>query len=43
MEKQEKKGLTIRLLDGVERVGNKLPHPVTLFAVLRCLSSLLPG
>ncbi|MYL37082.1 AbgT family transporter [Halobacillus litoralis] len=37
MEKQEKKGLTIRLLDGVERVGNKLPHPVTLFAVFALL------
>ncbi|MCA1022940.1 AbgT family transporter [Halobacillus litoralis] len=37
MEKQEKKGLMIRLLDGVERVGNKLPHPVTLFAVFALL------
>ncbi|MBN8237190.1 AbgT family transporter [Halobacillus kuroshimensis] len=37
MEKQEKKGLTMRLLDGVERVGNKLPHPVTLFAVFALL------
>ncbi|WP_226582808.1 AbgT family transporter [Halobacillus litoralis] len=33
MEQQEKKGMAIRLLDWIERVGNKLPHPVTLFAL----------
>ncbi|CDQ17853.1 aminobenzoyl-glutamate transport protein [Halobacillus karajensis] len=33
MEPQEKKGLTMRILDWIERVGNKLPHPVTLFAI----------
>lgn len=33
MEQQEKKGLTMRTLDWIERVGNKLPHPVTLFAI----------
>ncbi|WP_281975686.1 AbgT family transporter [Halobacillus litoralis] len=33
MEHQEKKGLTMRILDWIERIGNKLPHPVTLFAI----------
>ncbi|OON97331.1 MAG: aminobenzoyl-glutamate transporter [Candidatus Epulonipiscioides saccharophilum] len=32
----EKKSLMTRCLDGIERVGNKLPHPVTLFGIL-CL------
>ncbi|MBM7704450.1 aminobenzoyl-glutamate transport protein [Bacillus iocasae] len=30
------KGFFMRLLDGIERVGNRLPHPVTLFAIF-CL------
>ena len=30
------RGLAARLLDQVERVGNRLPEPITLFAVL-CL------
>ncbi|MCG8479884.1 MAG: AbgT family transporter [Spirochaetales bacterium] len=29
----EKKGLFNRFLNGVERAGNKLPHPVTLFVI----------
>lgn len=29
----EKQSAFIRFLNGVERVGNKLPHPVTLFAI----------
>lgn len=35
MVKQEKKkkGLFNKFLDGIEIVGNKLPHPVTLFAI----------
>ncbi|RWZ60159.1 AbgT family transporter [Halobacillus fulvus] len=33
MEHQQKKGLTMRVLDWIEKVGNKLPHPVTLFAI----------
>lgn len=36
MEKQ-RKGLFQRFLDGVEHLGNKLPHPVTLFAILALL------
>lgn len=31
------KGLVQRLLDGVEAVGNKLPQPVSLFAILMVL------
>ncbi|MEC5425649.1 AbgT family transporter [Virgibacillus sp. C22-A2] len=34
MEKMKKKGVFQRFLDGIETVGNKLPHPVTLFAIL---------
>ncbi|WP_294344671.1 AbgT family transporter [uncultured Clostridium sp.] len=33
---KKKKGLFARFLDGVEKVGNKLPHPVTIFFLL-CL------
>src|SRR5699024_11852718 len=33
----KKKGLLQRSLDRVELVGNKLPHPVTLFAILALL------
>ena len=29
----EKKSLMMKFLDGIEYVGNKLPHPVTLFAI----------
>ncbi|GAB3043320.1 AbgT family transporter [Virgibacillus ainsalahensis] len=36
-----RKGLFQRFLDGVEVVGNKLPHPVTLFAILALLVLLL--
>lgn len=34
---RKKKGLFQRGLDGIEVVGNKLPHPVTLFAILALL------
>ncbi|MCL2520479.1 MAG: AbgT family transporter [Spirochaetaceae bacterium] len=34
MNKLAKKGLGMRMLDNIERVGNKLPHPATLFAIL---------
>src|SRR5699024_5065238 len=33
----KKKGLLQRSLDRVEFIGNKLPHPVTLFAILALL------
>lgn len=37
----KKKGLLQRSLDQVEKVGNKLPHPVTLFAILALLVLVL--
>ncbi|MBB6448522.1 aminobenzoyl-glutamate transport protein [Geomicrobium halophilum] len=36
-ETVEKKGLFQRFLDVIEKVGNKLPHPITLFAILAIL------
>jgi aminobenzoyl-glutamate transport protein len=36
MVEAKKKGLVLRMLDGIERVGNRLPDPVTLFFIL-CL------
>lgn len=32
--KQKKRGLFQRFLDTVEKTGNSLPHPITLFAIL---------
>lgn len=32
-EKKAKKGLFNKFLDGIESVGNKMPHPVTLFII----------
>src|SRR5699024_1543874 len=37
----KKKGLLQRSLDRVEFIGDKLPHPVTLFAILALLVVLL--
>ena len=37
----KKKGLLQRSLDRIEFVGNKLPHPVTLFAILALLVLVL--
>lgn len=37
----KKKGLFQRSLDGIETVGNKLPHPVTLFAILAIIVLML--
>ncbi len=31
---EQKKGFFNKFLDGVEKVGNKLPHPITLFLIL---------
>ena len=39
--KQEKKDFMKRLLDKIEVVGNKLPQPVTLFAILMGITLLL--
>jgi aminobenzoyl-glutamate transport protein len=40
-EKQEKKDFVKRILDTLEVVGNKLPQPVTLFAILMGVTLLL--
>src|SRR5699024_2862892 len=42
MEKQ-RKGIFQSFLDRIEIVGNKLPHPVTLFAILALLVVVLSG
>lgn len=34
---EQKKGFVNKFLDGIERVGNKLPHPITLFFLLAVL------
>lgn len=41
METTNKKGFILRSLDVIERVGNKLPHPVTLFAIFSVIVVLL--
>ena len=40
-EKKRRHGIFQRFLDGVEYAGNKLPHPVTLFALLALAVVLL--
>jgi len=37
----KKSGLLQRSLDRIEHIGNKLPHPVTLFAILALLVLIL--
>jgi aminobenzoyl-glutamate transport protein len=39
----KKRGFFLRFLDSVEYVGNKLPHPATLFAMFALLVLLLSG
>lgn len=39
--KKQRQGMLMRSLNGIERVGNKLPHPVTLFAVMAILIVVL--
>jgi aminobenzoyl-glutamate transport protein len=41
LETTNKKGFILRSLDVIERVGNKLPHPVTLFAIFSVMVVLL--
>ncbi|SFP57604.1 AbgT family transporter [Salibacterium halotolerans] len=41
MNDLKKKSVLQRMLDGVERIGNKLPHPITLFAILALLVVVL--
>ncbi|MBP1578140.1 MAG: AbgT family transporter, partial [Oscillospiraceae bacterium] len=33
MAKKERSGIVFRFLNTVERVGNRLPHPITLFFI----------
>ena len=37
MEQEKRRGFFQRFLDSIEKVGNKLPHPITLFAILALL------
>ena len=37
------RGVLIRFLDGVERAGNKLPDPITLFALFALLVVVISG
>jgi len=39
----ESKTLLQKLLDGVETVGNKVPHPAVIFLVEGTVFSLAPG
>ena len=39
--KAEKKGLFYRFINGVEVVGNKLPHPFFLFSILIVVAIVL--
>lgn len=41
METTKKRGFILRSLDGIEAVGNKLPHPVTLFALFSVIILVL--
>ena len=40
-EKTNQKSLLDRILDGIERVGNKLPDPITLFLGLAVIVTLI--
>jgi aminobenzoyl-glutamate transport protein len=40
-EQPERKSLMQRLLDGIERAGNKVPHPAVMFVALCVLVALL--
>jgi aminobenzoyl-glutamate transport protein len=42
-EKSTKNNLIARMLNMVERVGNALPHPATLFAIFALLVISLSG
>ena len=37
----EKRGFTAKMLDGIERVGNKVPHPAIIFLGLCVLVIVL--
>jgi aminobenzoyl-glutamate transport protein len=39
--KEQKRSLALRLLDRIEKTGNRLPHPATLFAIFAILIAIL--
>lgn len=41
METTQTKGLTQKILDFIERVGNRLPHPATIFVIFSALVVIL--
>ena len=41
--KKERKSLVFRFLNTVEQVGNRLPHPITMFAALALFIVFLSG
>ena len=41
--KKERKSLIFRFLNTVEQVGNRLPHPITMFAALALFIVFLSG
>ena len=41
MKKEENKSALMRFMGGVERIGNKLPHPFYLFALLAVVAVVL--
>ncbi|PBB05511.1 AbgT family transporter [Salimicrobium humidisoli] len=41
MERTSKKGFLMKTLDWIEKIGNKLPHPITLFAIFALLVVVL--
>ncbi|KGX91363.1 aminobenzoyl-glutamate transporter [Pontibacillus halophilus JSM 076056 = DSM 19796] len=43
MENTQKSGWTGKFLDVIERVGNKLPHPVTIFALFALIIVITSG
>ena len=40
--RSEKRGAVQRLLDGIERLGNKVPHPAVMFVALCLLVAPVP-
>ena len=40
-EKIEKKGLLDRMLDSIERAGNRLPDPITMFLGLAIIVAVI--
>lgn len=41
MQQEKRKSFFQRFLDRIEKTGNKLPHPITLFAILALIVVIL--